>query len=169
MRVSKVLIRGRLAVAAGLIVAGGSMVLAADSGTAAAEPASSTSTPGWSGHRGGWGDHHGKALADFSALNLSAAQRAAIQAIQAAARPGMDQLRQQIHANAQPLQDTTPDDPGYARLVAYVRQLNGPLHDELKAQHAKVYEDCYELLDPDQQAQVRKIGAARHSQLLPAG
>ena len=169
MRATRVLMAGGLSVAAGLMLAGGSVALAAaDPATAAAAPAPAQPTQGWSGHPGGWGDHGGP-LADVLALDLSDAQRASIQAILAAAKPSIEQLRQQMHANAQPLHDAKPEDPGYAQLVAYVRQLNGPLHDELKAQHAKVYAECFALLDPDQQAQAKKIGTARHSQLLPTG
>jgi protein CpxP len=79
----------------------------------------------------------------------------------AAARPEMQNLREQMHANALTLRNTKPTDPNYASIVSQASQTHGSLSAQAMAQHAQVRAQVFKVLTPAQQTQLAALEAAQ--------
>jgi protein CpxP len=121
---------------------------------------SSTTTPpaGPSGHRG-WGHHHRGPWHLLSKLGLSDAQKAQVKTIMTAARPEMQSLHEQMHANMQKLQQTEPTDANYSTIAAQVSQTHGSLSAQMMTQQANIRAQIYKVLTPAQQTQLATLQA----------
>jgi len=145
------LLAGSLMAAAALATAttGISVATAADDTTAPAAPGPH-----------GWHHHAGHLL---SKLNLTPEQQASVKAIMANAGPEMKSIHQQMRANSLKLQNTQPNDPNYANVVAEVTQANGALHSQMISQQAEVRAQVFKVLTPAQQTQLQALQAQRQS------
>jgi Spy/CpxP family protein refolding chaperone len=108
----------------------------------------------------GWHHHAGHLL---SKLNLTSDQQASVKAIMANAGPQMKSIHQQMRANSLKLQNTQPNDPNYANVVAEVTQANGALHSQMISQQAEVRAQVFKVLTPAQQTQLQALQAQRQS------
>lgn len=103
-------------------------------------------------------------------LALTTEQRQTIRGFFDAAKPGMQDLTDQLRANAKQLMDVTPDDPRYSTVVQQASQDTGALTAQLIQQAAQVRTQVYGVLTPDQkqklaakQAEMRKRMEERRS------
>src|SRR6202789_4329754 len=115
-----------------LLTAGAVLTAAAGMSIASAQTTTgATTTPpaGPSGHHG-WGHHRGPWHL-LSKLGLSDAQKAQVKTIMTAARPEMQSLHEQMHANMQKLQQTQPTDANYSTIAAQVSQTHGSLSAQM--------------------------------------
>src|ERR1700685_535620 len=123
----------------------------------AAEDATTTPPPpapgahGWGHHRGPW--HL------LGKLGLSDAQKAQVKTIMTAARPEMQSLHEQMHANMQKLQQTQPTDANYSTIAAQVSQTHGSLSAQMMTQQANIRAQIYKVLTPAQQTQLATLQA----------
>jgi Spy/CpxP family protein refolding chaperone len=145
-----------------LLTAGAVLTAAAGLSIASAQTTTSTSsttTPpaGPSGHRG-WGHHRGPWHL-LSKLGLSDAQKAQVKTIMTAARPEMQSLHEQMHANMQKLQQTQPTDANYSTIAAQVSQTHGSLSAQMMTQQANIRAQIYKVLTPAQQTQLATLQA----------
>ena len=107
-----------------LLTAGAVLTAAAGLSIASAQTLTTTTTTppaapsGPSGHHG-WGHHRGPWHL-LKKLGLSDGQKAQVKAIMTAARPEMQSLHEQMHANMQKLQQTQPTDANYSTIVSQV-------------------------------------------------
>ena len=101
-----------------LLVAGALVASAAGVSVASAADDTTTTTAPPPAEHGphGW-HHHGGPMHLLSKLNLSADQKAQVKSIMTAARPQMESLHQQMHANMLKLQQTAPTDPNYTAIA----------------------------------------------------
>src|SRR6202453_4851137 len=157
-----------------LLTAGAVLTAAAGLSIASAQTTTSTSsttTPpaGPSGHHG-WGHHRGP-WDLLSKLGLSDAQKAQVKTIMTAARPEMQCLHEQMHANMQKLQQTQPTDANYSTIAAQVSQTHGSLSAQMMTQQANIRAQIYKVLTPAQQTQLATLQAqmAAHRQSRVAG
>ena len=144
-----------------LLTAGAALTAAAGLSIASAQTTtSSTTTPpaGPSGHRG-WGHHHRGPWHMLSKLGLSDAQKAQVKTIMTAARPEMQSLHEQMHANMQKLQQTQPTDANYGTIAAQVSQTHGSLSAQMMTQQANIRAQIYKVLTPAQQTQLATLQA----------
>jgi Spy/CpxP family protein refolding chaperone len=142
-----------LAAAAGTVVATAADVAT----TTTATPPPGPGPHGWH-HRGGPGHL-------LSQLGLSAQQKQQIKAIFAAARPQMQSLHEQIHANSLKLQQTSPSDPNYTSITSSVSQTHGSLSAQALTQRAEVRAQIFKVLTPAQQTQLTTLEAQRQAQI----
>jgi Spy/CpxP family protein refolding chaperone len=141
------------------LLAAGALLAAAAGTVVAADVAATTATPpppgagphGWH-HRGGPWHLLGK-------LGLSEDQKAQVKSILMAARPQMESLHQQIHANALKLQQTSPTDANYTSITSQVSQTHGSLAAQELTQRAEVRAQIFKVLTPAQQAQLTTLEA----------
>ena len=112
-----------------------------------------------------WHHHHGGVAAMFRELGLTDAQRAKVKSIVEAARPAMQDLRDQLQANARTLRQTSPDDKNYSQVVAKISQENGALVSKLTTQRSGLYAQCYAQLAPIQKTRLAEL-LARHEKML---
>jgi protein CpxP len=147
--------------AAGMLAAGA--LIAGAAGTSIAAQDDTAAAPGARGPHGGHQGHDGlgKLLAQ---LNLSAQQQASVKAILANAQPQMKTLHEELRANRQKLQQTQPNDPNYANVVAQVTQDNGALHSQMITQHESVRAQVFKVLTPAQQTQLAALQAQAQAQ-----
>jgi protein CpxP len=144
--------------AASMLAAGALMAGAAGTSIAAADQAS-TPPAAHEGH----GRHHHDGMGHLLAqLNLSAQQQASVKTILAGAKPQMQTLHQELRANRQKLQQTQPNDPNYANVVAQVTQENGSLHSQMITQRESVRAQVFKVLTPAQQTQLATLQAQMH-------
>jgi Spy/CpxP family protein refolding chaperone len=94
---------------------------------------------------------------------LTPEQQASVKAIMANAGPEMKSIHQQMRANSLKLQNTQPNDPNYANVVAEVTQANGALHSQMISQQADVRAQVFKVLTPAQQTQLQALQAQRQS------
>jgi periplasmic protein CpxP/Spy len=109
----------------------------------------------------GWHHHPGQHL--LSKLNLTPEQQASVKAIMSNAGPQMKSIHQQMRANSLKLQNTQPNDPNYANVVAEVTSANGALHSQMIAQQADVRAQVFKVLTPAQQTQLAALQAQMQS------
>jgi protein CpxP len=145
--------------AAGALLAAASSVSVAsaadDTTTPTAPPAGAPGPHGWH-HRGGpW--HL------LSKLNLTAEQKTQVKAIMTAARPQMESLHQQMHANMLKLQQTAPTDQNYTSITSQVSQVHGSLQAQMLTQHAQIRAQVFKVLTPAQQTQLTTLEAQRQA------
>jgi periplasmic protein CpxP/Spy len=122
----------------------------------AAEDATTTPPPppgahGWHHHRGPW--HL------LGQLGLNETQKQQIKEIMTAARPQMQSLHEQIHANMLKLQQTKPTDPNYTSIASQVSQTHGSLQAQAMTQKAEVRAQVFKVLTPAQQTQLSTLEA----------
>ncbi|HEX3849283.1 MAG TPA: Spy/CpxP family protein refolding chaperone [Steroidobacteraceae bacterium] len=139
-----------LASGAMLAAAAFSTVDAAD--TAAAPPPPPAGAPGWHHH------HHGP-WHMLSQLGLSDPQKTQIKTILTNARPQMQSLHEQMHANRQKLQQTQPTDSNYTSIASQVSQTHGSLSAQMMAQQADIRAQIFKVLTPAQQTQLATLEA----------
>jgi protein CpxP len=152
MKSIRTLLAGSLMAAAALATAATSISIAT-----AADDAATTAAPAVPGPHD-W-HHHGHLL---SKLNLSPEQQASIKTIMSNAGPQMKTLHQEMRANSLKLQNTQPNDPNYANVVAEVTQANGSLHSQMISQQAEVRAQVFKVLTPEQQTQLAALEAQMH-------
>jgi Spy/CpxP family protein refolding chaperone len=137
-----------------LLTAGAVLSAAAGMSASAADDAAAT-PPAWH-HRGGpW--HL------LAKLDLSAAQKQQIKDIMTAAKPQMQSLHEQMHANMQKLQQLQPTDPNYGSIVAQVSQAHGSLMAQAMTQQSEVRAQVFKVLTPAQQSQLTALEAEMRS------
>ncbi len=134
------------------LLAAGAVLTAA----AAVSVASAADAPGaheWHHHRGPW--HL------LGKLNLSADQKQQVKDLMTAARPQMQSLHEQMHANMLKLQQTSPTDPNYSSIASQVSQAQGALAAQAFTQHAEMRAQIFKILTPEQQTQLATLEAQR--------
>jgi Spy/CpxP family protein refolding chaperone len=148
--------KSRLNVLAAILVAGGSLLTVA-TGFSIANAQDSTAAPapppGPHGHHA-WGPWR-----IYSKLGLTAEQQSSIKAILTAAKPQMQSLHQQMHANHLKLRETTPDDPNYASVVTATSQADATLAAQATTQREAVRAQMYAVLTPAQKTQLAALEA----------
>ncbi len=92
-------------------------------------------------------------------LQLSAEQRETARGFLEQAKPGLDKLRQQMHASAELLAKTRPDDPSYQSVVANASQTAGDLASQLVLQGSQVRSQVFGVLTADQKNKLVTIEA----------
>lgn len=138
---------GGTLLAGGALLAGGSFSVASLAQTTATTTTSTTPGHAWGPGR------------IYSKLGLSSEQQSQIQSIFAAAKPQMQSLHQQEKANHLQLQQTKPDDPNYATVVASVAQTNATLASQRTTQMSEVRAQIYAILTPTQRTQLATLEA----------
>jgi protein CpxP len=138
-----------------------SIASAADEAPAATQPAAQPGPHEWHHHRGPW--HL------LSKLNLTAAQKQQVKEIMTAARPQMQSLHEQMHANMLKLQQTKPTDANYTSIASQVSQTHGSLSAQMLTQHAEVRAQVFKVLTPAQQAQLATLEAEMQAHKHGAG
>jgi protein CpxP len=137
-------------------------VVASAADATAAPPPPPPGAHGWHHHRGPW--HL------LGKLGLSAAQQQQIKDIMTAARPQMQSLHEQIHANSLKLEQTKPTDPNYSSIASQVSQTHGSLSAQAMTQRAEVRAQVFKVLTPEQQTQLAALEAqARESRAQKHG
>jgi periplasmic protein CpxP/Spy len=148
---------------AALMTAG--VVLTAATGpsiASAADEATTTQPPPTPGAHE-W-HHHGGPWRLLGKLGLNAAQKQQIKEIMTAARPQMQTLHEQMHANSLKLRQTAPTDPNYAGVVSQASQTEGSLAAQMMTQRADVRAQVFKILTPAQQTQLATLEAQMQSQ-----
>ena len=140
-----------------LLTAGAVLTAAAGMSIASAQTTSTTAPEAPSGHHG-WGHHRGPWHL-LHKLGLSDAQKAQVKTIMTAARPEMQSLHEQMHANMQKLQQTKPTDANYSTVVAQVSETHGTLSAQMMTQQATIRAQIYKVLTPAQQTQLATLQA----------
>jgi periplasmic protein CpxP/Spy len=141
-----------------LLTAGAVLTAAAGMSIASAQTTTSTTPPAeMSGHHG-WGHHRGPWRL-LRKLGLSDAQKAQVKTIMTAARPEMQSLHEQMHANMQKLQQTQPTNANYSTVVAQVSETHGTLSAQMMTQQANIRAQIYKVLTPAQQTQLATLQA----------
>jgi periplasmic protein CpxP/Spy len=143
---------------AGAVLAGAGTSLAV-----AADDATTDQTPppgphGWH-HRGG----PGASMHMLGKLGLNEQQKQQVKDIMTAARPQMQALHEQMHANMQKLEQTQPTDPNYSSIASQVSQTHGSLSAQMLTQHAEIRAQIFKVLTPAQQAQLATLEAQMKS------
>jgi periplasmic protein CpxP/Spy len=138
-----------------LTAAAGMSIASAADDTAATQPPPPAGPHGWH-HRGGPMHLLGK-------LGLSAEQKQQVKDIMTAARPQMQALHEQMHANMLKLQQTQPTDPNYSSIASQVSQTHGSLSAQMMTQHAEVRAQVFKVLTPAQQTQLAALEAQMKS------
>jgi periplasmic protein CpxP/Spy len=143
-----------------LLTAGALLTAATSLSVASAAEEATTPPPapgahGWHHHRGPW--HL------LGKLGLSDAQKAQIKEIMTAARPQMQSLHEQMHANMLKLQETKPTDANYSSIASQVSQTHGSLTAQAMTQKSEVRAQVYKVLTPAQQTQLATLEAQMRS------
>jgi periplasmic protein CpxP/Spy len=141
------------------LLTAGAVLTAATSLSVASAADEATTTPpppapgahGWHHHRGPW--HL------LGKLGLNETQKAQIKEIMTAARPQMQSLHEQMHANMLKLQQTKPTDPNYTSITSQVSQTHGSLQAQAMTQRAELRAQVFKVLTPAQQAQLATLEA----------
>jgi protein CpxP len=150
--------------AAGAVLTAAAGLTAANAADEATAPAPAPEAHGWQHHRGPW--HL------LGKLNLSADQKQQVKEIMTAARPQMQALHEQMHANMLKLQQTKPTDPNYGSVASQVSQAHGTLAAQALTQHAEMRAQIFKILTPEQQTQLAtleaQMGSHKHGPMPPA-
>jgi len=149
--------KATLLVAGAVLTAGTSLGVAAAADEASAPPPPPPGPHGWHHHGGPW--HL------LGKLGLSAAQKQQIKDIFTAARPQMQSLHEQLHANSLKLEETSPLDANYASVASQVSQTHGTLSAQLKTQESEVRAQVFKVLTPAQQAQLTTLEAEMRARM----
>ena len=152
---------------AGSLLAAGALTAAAAGisiATAADDAAPAAATPPQGGAHG-WGHHHRGPWHLLSKLNLTAAQQQSIKSIMTAARPQMQSLREQMHANSLKLRQTQPTDSNYSSIAAQVSQTHGSLSAQMMTEQSEVRAQIFKVLTPAQQATLATLEAQMRAQM----
>jgi periplasmic protein CpxP/Spy len=146
------------------LLAAGAVLTAASSVVVASAADDTTTPPAAPGAQGPHGWHHrGGPWHLLSKLGLSAAQKDQVKAIMTAARPQMQSLHEQMHANMLKLQQTKPTDPNYASISSQVSETHGSLSAQMLTLHADLRAQVYKVLTPAQQTQLTALEAQMHA------
>jgi periplasmic protein CpxP/Spy len=145
-----------------LLTAGAVLTAAAGMSIAsAADDAAATQPPPPPGPHG-W-HHRGGSMHLLGKLSLSAEQKQQVKDIMTAARPQMQALHEQMHANMLKLRQTQPTDPNYSSIASQVSQTHGSLSAQMMTQHAEVRAQVFKVLTPAQQTQLAALEAQMQS------
>jgi periplasmic protein CpxP/Spy len=144
---------------AGTLLAAGALAAAATSISTATAADDATTTPTPPSGPQGWHHHHHGPWHLLSQLGLSAAQQASIKLIMTNARPQLQSIREQIHANSLKLRQTQPNNPNYTSIVAQVSQTHGSLSAQMMSEMATVRSAVFNVLTQPQQAQLATLEA----------
>lgn len=98
-------------------------------------------------------------------IGLTDTQRATIKSYFDAARPQFEAARAQMHANAQLLANTKPDDPNYANVVAQVSQSAGQLASQLVTDGSQLRSQIWLQLNATQRTKLLAIEASFHDKM----
>jgi periplasmic protein CpxP/Spy len=141
------------------LLAAGAVLTAASSMSiaSAADETTPATTPPPPGPHGGF--HHRGPWHLLSKLDLTAAQKTQIKTIMTAARPQMESLHEQMHANSLKLQQTKPTDANYTSITSQVSQTHGSLSAQMMTQHAEIRAQIFKVLTPAQQTQLATLEA----------
>jgi len=142
-----------------LLAAGALLTAASSVSVASAADDTTTPPPPPPGAHGPHGWHHGGPWHLLSKLNLTADQKAQVKSIMTAARPQMESLHQQVHANMLKLQQTAPTDPNYTSIASQVSQTHGSLQAQMLTEHAQIRAQVFKVLTPAQQTQLTALEA----------
>jgi periplasmic protein CpxP/Spy len=140
-----------------LLAAGAVLTAAAGLSVASAADASATPPPAPGAHD--WHHHRGGPWHLLGKLNLSADQKQQVKDIMTAARPQMQSLHEQMHANMLKLQQTKPTDPNYSSVASQVSQTHGALAAQALTQHAEMRAQIFKILTPEQQTELATLEA----------
>ncbi|HXA36136.1 MAG TPA: Spy/CpxP family protein refolding chaperone [Steroidobacteraceae bacterium] len=140
-----------LASAAGMSFASAAAQTTGTDPSAVPGPGAAPGSHEWHRHGGPW--HL------LGKLGLNEAQKQQIKDIMGAARPQMQSLHEQMHANSLKLAQMPPTDPNYANVAAQVSQTHGSLTAQVMAQHADVRAQVFKVLTPAQQTQLTALEA----------
>ncbi len=143
-----------LLAAGAVLTAASSVVVASAADDTAATP---PPAPGAQGPHG-W-HHRGGPWHLLSKLGLSAAQKDQVKAIMTAARPQMQSLHEQMHANMLKLQQTKPTDANYTSIASQVSETHGSLSAQMLTLHADLRAQVFKVLTPAQQTQLTALEA----------
>jgi periplasmic protein CpxP/Spy len=146
---------------AALMTAGVVLTAATGPSIASAADEATTTQPPPGAHEG---HHHGGPWRLLGKLGLNAAQKQQIKEIMTAARPQMQSLHEQMHANSLKLRQTAPTDPNYAGVVSQASQTEGSLAAQMMTQRADVRAQVFKILTPAQQTQLATLEAQMQSQ-----
>jgi Spy/CpxP family protein refolding chaperone len=138
--------KATLLVAGAVLTAGTSLGVAAAADEASAPPPPPPGPHGWHHHGGPW---HKQQIKD----------------IFTAARPQMQSLHEQLHANSLKLEETSPLDANYASVASQVSQTHGTLSAQLKTQESEVRAQVFKVLTPAQQAQLTTLEAEMRARM----
>lgn len=147
-----------------LLTAGAVVTAAAGMSVASAQTTAAQPPPPPGSHHGGW-HHHRGAWHLLGKLGLSEAQKAQIKTIMTAARPEMQSLHEQMHANMLKLQQTQPTDANYTTIASQVSQTHGSLSAQMMTQHANVRAQVFKVLTPAQQTQLATLQAQMQARM----
>ena len=92
-------------------------------------------------------------------LGLSTEQRQTIKGLFEQARPGFQQLHEQLHVNAELLMNTRPDDANYTSVVANVSQASSGLAGQFVLQASQLRSQVFGVLTADQQTKLVQLQA----------
>jgi Spy/CpxP family protein refolding chaperone len=142
------------------LLAAGAVLTAASSAVVASAADTTTPPPPAPGAQGphGW-HHHGGPWHLLGKLGLSATQKQQIKDIMTAARPQMQTLHEQMHANMLKLRQTKPTDPSYSSVTSQVSQTHGTLSAQMLTQRAEVRAQVFKVLTQPQQTQLATLEA----------
>lgn len=96
-------------------------------------------------------------------LSLSADQQAQIRGFLEQAKPGFEQLHQQMRTNFELLAKTRPDDPAYQTIVSNVSQSASELAAQLVLQGSRVRSQVFGVLNADQKLKLVDFEGRRHA------
>jgi periplasmic protein CpxP/Spy len=138
-----------------LLTAGAVLTAAAGMSIASAADETATTQPPPPGPHG-W-HHRGGPMHLLGKLGLSAEQKQQVKDIMTAARPQMQALHEQMHANMLKLQQTQPTDPNYSSITSQVSQTHGSLSAQMLTQHSELRAQIFKVLTPAQQTQLAAL------------
>jgi Spy/CpxP family protein refolding chaperone len=95
-------------------------------------------------------------------LGLTAEQRQSIKGFFDEGRPGLEQLRRQMRANAELLAKTRPDDPSYTTVVANVSQSSGEIAAQAVLKGSQLRSQVFGVLSDEQKAKLVVLESRRH-------
>jgi Spy/CpxP family protein refolding chaperone len=98
-------------------------------------------------------------------LGLAPEQRQTIKGFFDQAKPGFEQLHQQMRANAELLMKTQPDDPAYQGVVANVSQSAADLAARFVLQASQLRSQVHSVLTPEQRTKLVTLQAQMHSRM----
>ncbi|HXQ31598.1 MAG TPA: Spy/CpxP family protein refolding chaperone [Steroidobacteraceae bacterium] len=87
-------------------------------------------------------------------LGLTAEQRQSIKEFFDQGRPGLEQLRRQMRANAELLAKTRPDDPSFTSVVANVSESSGEIASQAVLKGSQLRSQVFGVLSSDQKTKL---------------
>ncbi|HXQ64118.1 MAG TPA: Spy/CpxP family protein refolding chaperone [Steroidobacteraceae bacterium] len=95
-------------------------------------------------------------------LGLNSEQRQSIKQFFDQGRPGLEQLRRQMRANAELLAKTRPDDPSYTTVVANVSQSSGEIASQAVLKGSQLRSQVFGVLSAEQKATLASLEDQRY-------